>query len=90
MNADVRWIRRFSNFRKALAQLNDAVELSRRRDLTPLEWQGVIQAFEYAHELAWKTLKDFFKERGGGELYGSKDVVRRAFGVGAVHLRSRD
>jgi 16S rRNA G527 N7-methylase RsmG len=55
MNEDIRWMQRFNNYKRALKQLNDAVELSQQRDLTELESQGLIQAFEYTHELAWKT-----------------------------------
>jgi nucleotidyltransferase substrate binding protein (TIGR01987 family) len=80
MNAqDVRWIQRFHNYLKALAQLEDAVSLSHQRPLSKLEGQGMIQAFEFTHELAWKTLKDFLESRGVQNLYGSKDVTRMAF-----------
>jgi len=53
--------------------LQDAVSLSEQRELSQLEKQGLIQVFEYTHELAWKTLKDFLKSRGNKEeIYGSK------------------
>lgn len=81
---DVRWIQRFSNYVKALDQLEEAVELMKKRELSRLEKQGVIQAFEYTHELAWKTLKDFLENRGNTELYGSRDVVREAFKLGII------
>ncbi|SHI62596.1 nucleotidyltransferase substrate binding protein, HI0074 family [Geosporobacter subterraneus DSM 17957] len=81
---DIRWIQRFSNYKKALNQLEEAVELMKIRDLSRLEKQGVIQAFEYTHELAWKTLKDFLENRGNTELYGSRDVVREAFKLGII------
>ena len=29
-----------------------------------LEKQGLIQAFEYTHELAWNVMKDFFENQG--------------------------
>jgi len=80
MSDDIRWIQRFSNYKKALSQLQDAVELSEQKELTQLEKQGLIQAFEYTHELAWKTLKDFLEHRGNKEqIYGSKDATREAF-----------
>jgi hypothetical protein len=60
-------VRRFNNFAKAFAQLREAVELSRQRELSKLEQQGLIQAFEYTHELAWKTMKDFLEERGSAK-----------------------
>ncbi len=37
------------------------------------------QAFEYTHELAWNTLKDFLESRGVKGLYGSRDATRAAF-----------
>lgn len=55
-NKDIRWIQRFSNYKKALSQLKEAVDLLSIRELSRLEKQGLIQAFEYTHELAWKTL----------------------------------
>lgn len=85
MQQDIRWIQRFSNYKKALSQLQDAVELSEERELTDLEKQGLIQAFEYTHELAWKTLKDLLEHRGHTEpIYGSKDATRAAFGYGII------
>ncbi|MYC95876.1 MAG: nucleotidyltransferase [Caldilineaceae bacterium SB0661_bin_32] len=59
--------------------LKEAVELAGRRQLSRLEAQGLIQCFEYTHELAWKTLKDFLEARGVRELYGSRDSTRAAF-----------
>ncbi len=79
MTKDIRWIQRFDNYKRGLQQLSDAVELSRQRNLTDLEAQGLIQAFEYTHELAWKTLKDFLEEKGNTSIYGSKDATRQAF-----------
>jgi nucleotidyltransferase substrate binding protein (TIGR01987 family) len=81
---DICWIQRFNNFNKAFSQLQAAVALSEERPLTQLEQQGLIQAFEYTYELAWKTLKDFLESRGEQDLYGSKDATRRAFQVGLI------
>lgn len=78
---DIRWIQRLSNFNKALSQLTKAIALSEERPLTDLEEQGMIQAFEYTHELAWKTIKDFLEEKGNAKIYGSKDATREAFQV---------
>lgn len=78
---DVRWQQRLSNFERALGQLTGAVELSKARELSQLEKQGVIQAFEFTHELAWNVLKDFFVDQGNQEIKGSKDATREAFKV---------
>ncbi len=77
--ADVRWVQRFNNFNKALLQLSEAVSLAKTRELSKLEKQGIIQSFEYTHELAWNVLKDLFESRGLQNIYGSKDATREAF-----------
>ncbi len=81
---DIRWTQRFDNYGKALVQLTDAVQLAGERKLSRLEEQGLIQAFEYTHELAWNTLKDFLNEKGNSEIYGSKDATREAFRYGLI------
>lgn len=81
---DIRWIQRFNNYKKALDQLQEAIELMQRRELSKLEKQGTIQAFEYTHELAWKMLKDFLENRGNLNIYGSRDATREAFKMGLI------
>ncbi len=78
-NKEIRWIQRFDNYSKALLQLNNATELANERELSELEKQGLIQAFEFTHELAWNTLKDFLIDLGNKDIYGSKDATREAF-----------
>ncbi len=84
MDQDIRWQQRLSNYHKALQQLQKAVELSQKRELSELENQGLIQCFEYTHELAWKTLKDFLESQSIVTIIGSKDVVREAFKAGIL------
>jgi nucleotidyltransferase substrate binding protein (TIGR01987 family) len=84
LNVDVRWKQQFVNFKKALAQLEDAVILSKQRELSRLEKQGVIQAFEFTHELAWNVLKDYLEDQGEQNIRGSKDVTRYAFKVSLI------
>ena len=81
---DIRWIQRFNHFTHAFSQSRKAVDLAQQRPLSELEEQGLIQAFEYTHELAWKTLKDFLESRGVSNLYGSKDTTREAFKQGLL------
>jgi nucleotidyltransferase substrate binding protein (TIGR01987 family) len=47
--------------------------------LNELEEQGLIQAFEYTHELAWNTLKDYLQAKGNQAIHGSRDATRAAF-----------
>ncbi len=80
IRSDIRWIQRFDNFKRAFARLSEASLLAKERNLSNLERQGLIQAFEFTHELAWNTLKDFLAAHGSSEmLYGSKDATRAAF-----------
>jgi len=81
---DIRWKQRFNNYIKALQNLRGAIELMEERDLSDLEKQGVIQSFEFTHELAWKVLKDYLKYQGIVEIVGSKDASREAFKNGLI------
>ena len=81
---DVRWKQRLQNYERALAQFNEAIALFKERALTNLERQGLIQAFEFTHELAWKTLQDYFRYQGIVDKVGSRDVFRKALEVGLI------
>jgi nucleotidyltransferase substrate binding protein (TIGR01987 family) len=79
MVQDIRWKQRFHNYTKAFQALTEAVELSQHRSLTALEQQGLIQSFEFTHELAWKMLKDYLEYQGISNVVGSRDASRFAF-----------
>ncbi|MGB4850220.1 MAG: nucleotidyltransferase substrate binding protein [Saprospiraceae bacterium] len=72
---DIRWIQRFSNYRKALSKLNEAIDLSKERELSELEQQGLIQAFEFTFDLSWKTLQDLLRERERPNSSGGPSVI---------------
>lgn len=72
---EVRWKQRFSNFEKAMAHLSEAVALGRYDALTQA---GLIQMFEVAFELAWKTLKDRL-EFEGQVAQSPREVIKLAF-----------
>ncbi len=81
MTQDIRWIQGLHNWNRALAQLS---KFMTREDLNELEEQGLIQSFEYNHELAWNTQKDFLEDQGYEGLFGSKNVARKGFEVGLL------
>ena len=82
---DIRWRQRLHSYRRALVTLADAADLASRRPLTPLEQQGLIQAFEFTHELAWNVMKDFLQAQGVTKpLFGSRDSTREAFATGLI------
>jgi nucleotidyltransferase substrate binding protein (TIGR01987 family) len=76
---NIRWKQRFNNYKKALSQLTSAVNLMRQRQLSDLEKQGLIQAFEFTYELGWNTLKDYLVWQGIEGITGSRDTIREAF-----------
>ena len=84
MSEDIRWKQRFDNYKRALYQLTFAVRLMQQRPLSDLELQGVIQGFEFTHELAWNVLKDYLEFEGIQGLIGSRSTVREAFKRGLI------
>jgi nucleotidyltransferase substrate binding protein (TIGR01987 family) len=84
MEQDIRWKQRFSNYKKALATLTKGIEQYYRTGLSDLEKQGIIQGFEFTHELCWKVMQDFLKDQGETNIYGSKDATRLAFNRGLI------
>lgn len=81
---DIRWKQRFNNFVQAFRSLDEAVQLKKERGLSRLEQQGLIQGFEFTHELAWNVLKNYLEEQGITGLIGSKDSTREAFKRGVI------
>ena len=81
MGQDVRWQQRFSNYRRALEQLESFLEPPA---LNEREQQGLIKAFEYTFELAWNTLRDLLQSQGNADLLGSRDTLREAFRLNLI------
>ena len=81
---DVRWLQRFDNFQRALLVLGRGVRLAQERELSELEQQGLIQGFEFTHELAWSLLKDYLTHQGIAGIVGSRDATRLAFLNGLI------
>ena len=86
---DIRWVQRFSNYRKALVQLEKAVgivsKLKNRGDEDMLMEEGLIQRYEYTHELAWKTMKDYAEYQGLSDIVGSRDAIRQTLQSGLIN-----
>lgn len=83
----IRWEQRFSNFSKALAKMSEAIAFinsfqvpnEQGEVLDDIIKEGLIQRFEYTHELAWKVMKDFANYQGNTSIAGSRDAIREAF-----------
>jgi nucleotidyltransferase substrate binding protein (TIGR01987 family) len=89
MQSDIRWQQRFSNYVKALNKLTEAVRyVTDDKNLSygvsagiipDIIKEGLIQRFEYTHELAWNTMKDYADYQGNSSIGGSRDATREAF-----------
>ncbi len=80
MEQDIRWKQRFSNFEKAFLQLKQAVE-DYDSNVEAIIKEGIIQRFEFTHELAWKVMKDFLEYKGYQNINGSRSATRGAFNI---------
>lgn len=98
---DVRWLQRFSNFRKALKKLleniqfikdsYDHLDLAGWDNLSDIAFkiediykQGLIQSFEFTHELSWNLMKDFAEYQGNMDIRGSRDATLFAANVNLI------
>ncbi len=83
MDEDIRWKQRFSNYLKALGQLTDAI-VNNSVDPADIIKEGIIQRFEFTHELAWKVMKDYLEYEGIQNIIGSRTTTREAFNKGLI------
>ena len=86
-NLDIRWKQRFANYVKALHKLEEAVLYVKKNSISEnttfvldeIIKEGLIQRFEYTHELAWNVMKDYAIYQGNSTIGGSRDATREAF-----------
>ena len=90
----IRWEQRFSNYVKAFNKLDQAVtkikedfEIDDDGNIDDDEFldniikEGLIQRFEYTHELAWNVMKDYAAYQGNTNVSGSRDATREALSI---------
>jgi nucleotidyltransferase substrate binding protein (TIGR01987 family) len=82
---DIRWQYKFVKFNKVLKQLVRFLEIS---ELTEIEEQGVIKAFEYTFEFAWKTLQYLLKSDGIQNIANCKEVFESSLASGYISDKS--
>ena len=86
---DIRWKQRFSNYRRALKQLENAVEIVTKELYSDHQFniirEGLIQCFEFTHELSWKVMKDYAEYQGYTDVRGSRDALRQALQMGLIN-----
>lgn len=96
---DIRWEQRFSNFNKAMSKLEESVEYINNNFsdddgelksedfenvVDELIKEGLIQRFEYTHELAWNVMKDYAFFQGNSTIGGSRDATREAYKLNLI------
>lgn len=97
---DVRWEQRFLNYLRALDKLQQSVEYIHKNFidendvkvdddevesvLAEMVKEGLIQRFEYTHELAWKVMKDYADYQGATNISGSRDAIRESLQMNLI------
>jgi len=72
---DIRWIQRLQNFKRANTLLQSSLKVE---NPSQLERAGIIQFYEMAFELSWKTLKDYLTELGY-EISSPRQAIKQGF-----------
>lgn len=80
MSHSIRFKQRFDNFEKAFEQLTKAGQIVAPSDT---ERAGLIQFFELAFELSWKTMKDYL-ESEGFQVKTPRETIKQAFQIGLI------
>lgn len=79
-----RWEQRLDSYHKALARLAEIVGASKKRALNEFERDGLVQRFEFTHELSWKLMKAYAEYQGYDGIGGSRDATRKAFEMSLI------
>lgn len=75
---ETRWIQRFENYKTALDNIDETVECINRDGISKIYTMALVQAFEIAFELAWKTIKDYL-EYSGIKTDTPREAIKSAF-----------
>lgn len=79
-----RWEQCLDSYHKALARLAEIVGASKKRALNEFERDGLVQRFEFTHELSWKLMKAYAEYQGYDGIGGSRDATRKAFEMSLI------
>lgn len=84
MNNELRWQQRLQNFGNAYAVFVRRIEENEQFPDKEAYQMALVQGFEMAVELAWKTLKDYLENEGYDHIGNGKQAIRQAFQDGIV------
>ena len=74
----LRWVERFENYEKAKRNLEQTRDYIKKNGLNNVFIMALVQAFEIAFELAWKTQKDYL-EYNGIKVSTPRETIKEAF-----------
>ncbi len=80
MTQDIRWIQRLENFERAFALLDRTLLI---QNPSEAERGGLIQFYEMAFELSWKTMKDYLVLQGH-TISSPRMTIKQAFQDGLI------
>ncbi len=79
-NKQIRWKQRFQNFEKTFQLLERTVQIKNKSEA---ELGGLIQFYEIAFELSWKTMKDYL-EALGFTVKSPRSTIKQAFQINII------
>ncbi len=72
---------RLEHFKRALQRLEEVLSLPEKNEIIR---DSAIQRFEFAFDLAWKSLKDYLLKVHGLECHSPKGCFRLAFSLSLI------
>jgi nucleotidyltransferase substrate binding protein (TIGR01987 family) len=78
---DIRWKQRFSNFKKSVLLLEQALLLQHPNIF---EKAGIVQFYEITFELSWNLMKDFMEFEGTESTKTPRETLKKAFEIGII------
>lgn len=69
----------FEDFQQALEELRETIRPIKSAPLDAKSQHKVIRTFELSHELALKTISEYFRKQGRTPFSGSRDATVEAF-----------
>ena len=78
-------LQKIENYKRAYAQLEDAVKRYLASPQDSLYRDGLIQRFEFTVELAWKLLREYLEDQGIVlAVVSPRAVLKEAYAAGAI------
>ncbi|RZS96439.1 nucleotidyltransferase substrate binding protein [Cecembia calidifontis] len=69
----------FLDFQESLDELQDLIRLGKQHGMDEKSQKRIIRSFEVTHELALKTIGEYFKKMGRPAFSGPRDATIEAF-----------